>query len=126
MNLSQPASNSEPPLVDFQRLEEVCMADPDSMIELAEFFFSQADEEMVALEQAISNGAAEIVRRLAHRLLGASAGCGMTRLVPPITQLEQEASQGDLSKAGELFTLVATLLHQTRAEIQKWQSALQR
>jgi len=99
------------------------MADREGMIELAEFFFTQAGEEMIALDQAINEADPDSIRRLAHRLLGASAGCGMSRLVPQLAQLEQQSKQGDLTNARPLFSQLSGILDQTRAEFERWCSA---
>lgn len=100
------------------------MADTDAMHELAEFFFSQADQEMADLSKALNAGSAQEVRRLAHRLLGASAGCGMFGMVPPVTELEQQAKQGDLANAGELLARLAGLLEQCRSDVALWRASI--
>ena len=100
------------------------MADPDAIQELAEFYFSQADQEMAALEIALTSGVAEEVRRLAHRLLGASAGCGMVGMVGPLTELEQSAKGNNLANAGELFTRLVAILERSQAEVAHWRASI--
>jgi len=112
-----------PPLVDFERLEEVCMADREAMNDLLSFFFDQAEGELATLNQAIAASDAELVCRSAHRLVGASAGCGLSGLVAPLRELEQHSQKGDLSMAGTLYTTITSLLTESRAEIDRWNSA---
>ncbi len=94
-----PAAAPQGPSVDLEQLGEVADNDPSQMRELADFYLAQADETLSGLDAAIKAGSAKEVNRLAHRLSGASATCGMTLVVPPLQQMELEAKQGQLSGA---------------------------
>lgn len=96
------------------------MADPDAIVELSEFYFAQAEEEIAALGTAVQTQSAEDVRRRAHRLVGASAGCGMLGMLAPLRKLEAQAKEGDLCQAADLFAQLPPLLNQSRAEIARW------
>ena len=124
MDSSQQPLAPEPQIIDFQRLEEVCSEDAEAMQELAEFFFTQAEDEMAGMERALAAESAEDIRRLAHRLLGASSGCGMVAMVPPLADMEQAGKNADFASANDLFARLKILLEQSRAEIARWRSAL--
>jgi HPt (histidine-containing phosphotransfer) domain-containing protein len=63
----------------------------------------KADELLKDLQAAIEVGAAEDVKRLAHRLAGSSVVCGVTAMVQPLRALEQRGREGQLSDADQLL-----------------------
>jgi HPt (histidine-containing phosphotransfer) domain-containing protein len=57
---------------------------------------------LVQLEAAVRGSAPQEVRRLAHSCAGASATCGIRRLVPLLRELERQGFEGKLANAGQL------------------------
>jgi PAS domain S-box-containing protein len=98
-----PGAKPEEPSVDLERLRDISNNDPRKMRELADLYLTQADQTRRSLEAAIKAGSAKETRLLAHRWSGASATCGMMRMLPPLRQLELQAKQGQLSGAGQLL-----------------------
>ncbi|MEI7731307.1 MAG: response regulator [Verrucomicrobiota bacterium] len=99
---SRTGASPEPP-VDLERLQELCDADPESRQQLIALYFSQADELTQAMQAALAAGKAAEIAALAHKLAGSSASCGMNAVVPALRSLENQAKQGDLSRAARLL-----------------------
>jgi CheY-like chemotaxis protein len=96
------------PSVDMERLNEFTEGNPDNLTELATLYVKQTAEQIEQLQAAVKTSDALGVRRIAHSCAGASATCGMKRIVPLLRELEQQGEAGKLTNAAELFTQVAT------------------
>jgi CheY-like chemotaxis protein/HPt (histidine-containing phosphotransfer) domain-containing protein len=118
-NGSQPgggAPSAEPP-VDIDRLNEFTDGNLDSLRELVTLYLDQTTTQLVQLEAAIQARSATEVRRLAHSCAGASATCGMRRLVPMLRELEHkgfenklEGAAGICANASREFLIIRTFL----------------
>ena len=102
----QPAVSASGPAeatpVDMERLLDFTGGNMDNLRELVELYLTQTREQMEQLEAAVESGAAQEVRRLAHSCAGASATCGMPRLVPVLRELEREGMEEKLTNAVQL------------------------
>jgi HPt (histidine-containing phosphotransfer) domain-containing protein len=87
--------NDEPP-VDIDRLNEFTDGNLESLRELVTLYLDQTTTQLEQLEAAIRAHSANEVRRLAHSCAGASATCGMRRLVPMLRELEHKGSENRL------------------------------
>lgn len=74
----------------------------DNLRELVTLYLNQTSDQMEQLEAAVQAGNAADVRRLAHSCSGASATCGMRRLVPLLRELERQGFEANLTSAVEL------------------------
>jgi signal transduction histidine kinase/two-component SAPR family response regulator/HPt (histidine-containing phosphotransfer) domain-containing protein len=101
------SSNGEP-AVDMDRMNDLTDGNNDSLRELVEMYFNQTNQQMKQVAQAIGDGKAEDVRRVAHSCAGASATLGMTQLVPKLRELEKLGATGTLPGAGDIFKKVET------------------
>ena len=63
---------------------------------------SELQHRIAELEAAIRAHSATEVRRLAHSCAGASATCGMRRLVPMLRELEHKGGENKLDGAGAI------------------------
>ncbi len=121
-----PAPAEDPP-VDMARLNDFTNGNVDELRDLVTLYLKQTTGQVDQLDAAVKAGAAQDVRRVAHSCAGASATCGMTRIVPFLRQLEHEAEEGNLSNAPELSRQAAEEFQRIRvfleAELAK-QSAL--
>jgi HPt (histidine-containing phosphotransfer) domain-containing protein len=77
--------------------------DPEQLRKFFDLYFTQADEMIEQLQQAIVSGSVGDVQRLAHKLKGASVTCGMTSIISSLHKLEQLAFQGKLSDLPAVF-----------------------
>jgi HPt (histidine-containing phosphotransfer) domain-containing protein len=88
--------------VDLQRLLEFTNGDPDSFRELATLYLTQTREQLEQLAAAVQTEATGEVRRIAHSCAGASATCGMRRLVPLLRELERQGAEEKLHNAANI------------------------
>lgn len=95
--------DSEEALLDLELLDENAAIGVDGLRDLIDLYLTKADELLKDLQAAIKVGAADEVKRLAHRLAGSSVVCGVTAMVQPLQVLEQRGRDGQLSDAGELL-----------------------
>jgi CheY-like chemotaxis protein/HPt (histidine-containing phosphotransfer) domain-containing protein len=107
-------SPEEPP-VDMDRLFEFTDGSPDSLRELVTLYLSQTADQLEKLQAAVTGACGADVRRLAHSCAGASATCGMTRLVPLLRDLERQGLEGNLSNASQVFQQAAGEFKRIRA-----------
>jgi CheY-like chemotaxis protein/HPt (histidine-containing phosphotransfer) domain-containing protein len=108
-----PAANPPPPAcptsvpseeapVEMERLLDFTNGDPDSLRELVTLYLDQTAAQVEQIAAAVQAGAPQEVRRLAHSCAGASATCGVRRLVPLLRELERQGCEEKLTNAGEL------------------------
>ncbi len=102
---SEPASPEQPP-VDMERLLDFTNGNPDDLRELVTLYLKQTGEQIDQLTAAVRADAAAEVRRLAHSCAGASATCGMGRIVPLLRELEKQGNEGKLLNATELASRI--------------------
>jgi CheY-like chemotaxis protein len=91
----------EPP-VDIDRLNEFTDGNLDSLRELVTLYLDQTTTQLEQLDAAIQAQSATEVRRLAHSCAGASATCGMRRLVPMLRDLEHKGYENNLEGAAAI------------------------
>jgi CheY-like chemotaxis protein/HPt (histidine-containing phosphotransfer) domain-containing protein len=96
------------PAVDMERLNEFTEGNPENLTELATLYLKQTSEQIEQLQTAVKTSDVAGVRRIAHSCAGASATCGMKRIVPLLRELERQGDEGKLTSAPELFTQVVT------------------
>jgi two-component system sensor histidine kinase/response regulator len=87
--------------VDLQLLSEVG-DDPQELRELIDLYLRQSNQLLEELSLAIHSGEADAVQRCAHKLLGASANCGMTAILSPVRELENMGRSGRLEGAEQI------------------------
>jgi CheY-like chemotaxis protein/nitrogen-specific signal transduction histidine kinase len=99
---SPAAAPAEDAPVDMSRLLDFTDGDPDNLRELVTLYLSQTKEQLEQLAAAVKAEKAQEVRRLAHSCAGASATCGVRRLVPMLRELERQGFEGQLTNAAQL------------------------
>jgi HPt (histidine-containing phosphotransfer) domain-containing protein len=89
---------------DATALEPVKSARPltDSLRELVTLYLDQTATQVEQIAAAVQAGAPGEVRRVAHSCAGASATCGMRRMVPLLRELERQGYEEKLTNAAEL------------------------
>ena len=100
-------------VVDFNRLREVTGDNTELLADIAQQYLAQADEIMAELETAVKNLQMEDISRLAHKLSGSSATCGMNGIVGSLRQLEDLDSDAR-DEAATLFKASKQQLEQIR------------
>ena len=97
---------NEKPAVDMDRLNEFTEGNPENLTELVTLYVKQTTDQLQQLDAAIKGNDASAVKRLAHSCAGASATCGMQRIVLPLRELERQGSENQLTTATELYQQV--------------------
>jgi CheY-like chemotaxis protein len=100
------APAAEEPPVDMARLADFTDGDPENLRELVTLYINQTSGQIEQLEAAVRADQAQEVRRVAHSCAGASATCGMVKLVPLLRELERQGYEGKLTSATELYDQV--------------------
>jgi len=95
------------PAVDMERLNEFTEGNPENLTELVSLYVKQTAQQLEQLQAAVKTSDAPGVRRIAHSCAGASATCGMRRIVPLLRELERQGDEGKLVNASELYNQVA-------------------
>ena len=111
--------------VDLARMNDLTDGNLDNLRELVEMYFVQTQKQFVQLREAIRDGKADAVRRVAHSCAGASATMGMTLLVPRLRELEKLGASGTLTEAGQICETAAGEFERVR-EFLKTQPELAR
>jgi CheY-like chemotaxis protein/HPt (histidine-containing phosphotransfer) domain-containing protein len=93
-----PAQEAEPAPVNMERLLDFTNGNPDDLRELVTLYLRQTGEQVEQLKRAIDANTPAEVRRLAHSCAGASATCGMVRIVPLLRDLERQGHDGKLTR----------------------------
>jgi len=106
------ATSPEDDPVDMSRLLDFTDGDQDNLRELATLYLDQTGAQIEQLKTAVQAGSPPEVRRLAHSCAGASATCGMRRLVSLMRELERQGFEGQLTNAVQLS-------HQVSAEFER-------
>ena len=103
--------------VEMDRLLDFTDGNAENLRELVTLYLDQTGGQLEQLEAAVAAGAPQEVRRLAHSCAGASATCGMRRLVPLLRELERQGQEEKLTnaaqlcqKAGREFDLIRSFL----------------
>lgn len=95
-------ASPEMPPVDVERLNDFTDGNADSLRELLTLYLEQTSGQLDGLKKAAAANNTEEVRRLAHSCAGASATCGMRRIVPILRVLEKQGYEGKLAGADAL------------------------
>jgi CheY-like chemotaxis protein len=93
--------------VDMDRLMDFTDGNPESLRELVTLYIEQTAGQLTELENAKEARDSQTIRRLAHSCAGASATCGIRRMVPLLRDLERQSAEGQLSNAPQLCEEIA-------------------
>jgi CheY-like chemotaxis protein len=93
---------NELPPIDLDRLHEFTEGNPENLTELVTLYVQQTTQQLEQLEAAVKANNAPEIRRLAHSCAGASATCGMRRIIVPLRELERQGGEDQLTQAAEL------------------------
>jgi CheY-like chemotaxis protein/HPt (histidine-containing phosphotransfer) domain-containing protein len=114
-----PAAQTEV-AVDMERLLDFTEGSIDSLRELVTLYLSQTSGQLEQLDAALQAGNASEVRRLAHSCAGASATCGMRRLVPLLRELEHRGFESRLDGALQLCQQAAREFETIRVYLENY------
>jgi len=89
--------------VDMERLMDFTDGNTENLRELVTLYLKQTSEQLGQLQLAVQVADAGEIRRIAHSCAGASATCGMARIVPLLRELERQGHDGQLTSTVELM-----------------------
>jgi HPt (histidine-containing phosphotransfer) domain-containing protein len=102
------------------RLNDFTNGNMDDLRDLITLYLKQTTAQVEQLAAAVKAGSAPDVRRVSHSCAGASATCGMGRIVVFLRQLEREAEEGNLSNAPGLSRQVDEEFRRIRAFLEPY------
>jgi len=88
--------------VDMERLLDFTDGNLENFRELATLYLDQTCQQIEQLEAAVQAGSPQEVRQIAHSCAGASATCGMRRMVPLLRELERQGCEEKLTNAAQI------------------------
>jgi CheY-like chemotaxis protein/HPt (histidine-containing phosphotransfer) domain-containing protein len=97
-------------LLDTVTLQELADVDVTDIVELVDLFRTQTKELMTALNWAVASAESQEINRIAHKLAGSSAACGLKAVITPLRELEKKGKEGDLRRTGDLLDRIDQLL----------------
>ncbi|MBM3837894.1 MAG: response regulator [Verrucomicrobia bacterium] len=100
--------------IDPRPLHDLAANDPELYNEVVELYLSDTERAINELRQAAQAGDPDVIRRVAHRLRGASLTCGAVALVGPLNQLERTDSKEELADALRLVDLTVEAFARVR------------
>jgi len=109
--------------VNMARLMEFTEGNPENLRELVSLYVDQTVGQLEQLEAAVRANQPPEVRRIAHSCAGASATCGVTKLVPLLRELERQGAQGRLTSGAELMDQITKEFARVRVVLAPYQNA---
>jgi len=100
--VSAPAAVVDETIVDMARLLDLTDGTPESLKELITLYLTQTGGQVTQLTAAVHANNTKDVRRIAHSCAGASATCGIVKIVPILRELERQGDEGQLVNADKL------------------------
>ena len=95
-------SDAQEPPEDMERMLDFADGDMNNLQELVDLYVKQTGGQLEQLEAAVVAQNASEVRRLAHSCAGASATCGMAKLVVFLRDMEKKGFEQKLAGTPEL------------------------
>ncbi|MDT5122165.1 MAG: two-component system, sensor histidine kinase and response regulator [Acidobacteriota bacterium] len=97
---------------DSALVDVVCLTDiastPEKLKRIIALYLLHTGERLEELKTALSQESASDVYAIAHKCLGSSLTCGMTAIVPALTELQRMGQAGDLVGAADQFNAAQT------------------
>jgi HPt (histidine-containing phosphotransfer) domain-containing protein len=97
---------------DSALVDVVCLTDiastPEKLKRIIALYLLHTGERLEELKTALKQESASDVYAIAHKCLGSSLTCGMTAIVPALTELQRMGQAGDLVGAADQFNAAQT------------------
>jgi len=101
-------------LVDLDHLKEFAGGSRTSLIEITDLYFTQTGEQLDRLEQAMQQGDAEAIARIAHSSAGASGVCGIIAMEPLLRRTEEFGKGNKVPQAAALLPELRRNFHRVK------------
>lgn len=96
-------NSSSPVILDLAVGIRRLAGDRELYKQIMEIFFSEAEEQIKSIEQALDSRNAELVKRISHSIKGAAANLGAMRVQETAFKLEMLGTEDKLTEAPEIF-----------------------
>jgi CheY-like chemotaxis protein len=96
------ATADDSSLVDIACLTDTA-SNPEKLKHIINLYLRHTGERLEELNTALKQESASDVYEIAHKCLGSSRTCGMTAIVPALSELQRMGKAGDLSGAADQF-----------------------
>lgn len=106
--------------LNIELLDETADLDPEGLGDLIAMYLAQADDLIEKLQTAVKASDSEEIERIAHKLAGASAVCGVSGLVAPLRVLEQRGRDNRLDEAQALLDDIIQELSVCRDQLNEY------
>jgi two-component system sensor histidine kinase/response regulator len=105
--------------VDSSIVDVVCLTDaasdnPVKLKRIIELYLRHTGERLEELKTAVRQESASDVYSIAHKCLGSSSTCGMTAIVPALTELQRMGKAGELNGAADQFNAAQAAFQKLR------------
>ncbi len=110
-------ANTQTPLVERSRLDELSSGDPETAREIVALFFSRMEELLPELERTLAAGDLAEARRHAHTGAGSCATCGMMQAQNVMRRMERSIEAGQLDHTNALIAEARKVLAATRSAV---------
>jgi HPt (histidine-containing phosphotransfer) domain-containing protein len=109
--------------VDLQRIRRICNGDRAFERELVAMYIADAEARLAHLREAVKDGAAELARREAHTIKGASSNMGAGDMQQHALAVEELCRDGSIADSLPALDALDTTFVNTRAFLQRYSDA---
>ena len=107
-------------LVDVECLTDAASENPEKLKRIVELYVRHTGERLEELKTALKQESASDVYAIAHKCLGSSRTCGMTAIVPALTELQRMGKVGDLNGAPDQFNAAQTAFQKLKPFLEQY------
>jgi HPt (histidine-containing phosphotransfer) domain-containing protein len=111
------ASGYDSPIVDLPCLSETASS-PEKLRHIIEIYLRHTETRLEALRIAVEQKSCSEIYEIAHQCLGSSRTCGMTAILPALSELQRMGKAGDLAGAGVQFDAAWAAFQQLKPFLQ--------
>jgi len=101
-SIPTPAPKADSSIVDLACLADAASS-PEKLKHIIGLYLRHTKERLEELKEAVKEKSASDVYAIAHKCLGSSSSCGMTAIVPALSELQRMGKAGDLNGAAEQY-----------------------
>ena len=105
-------------------VDMVCLKDtasnPEKLKHIIGLYLRHTGERLEELNTALKQGSAGDVYAIAHKCLGSSRTCGMTAILPALTELQRMGKEGNLTGAADQINAAQVAFQQLRSFLEQY------
>jgi signal transduction histidine kinase/HPt (histidine-containing phosphotransfer) domain-containing protein len=113
------ATEDDSALVDVACLTDIAST-PEKLKRIVALYLLHTGARLEELKTALKQESASDVYAIAHKCLGSSKTCGMTAIVPALTELQRMGKVGDLGGAADQFNVAQTAFQKLKPFLESY------